>query len=134
MSSRRASSASWAAIFSAQSSKSAKPLSRRCTCRYSSQKQRLVTRSRKARSWLTIRAAAREAASSSSSVSMARMSRWLVGSSSRRTSASSAKARASAARRISPPDSPWVGLGGVEAEVVQASPRPGRSCAPPAVA
>ena len=47
-----------------------------------------------------------------SSVSMATMSRWLVGSSSRIRSGSSAKASASAARRISPPDRPWVDLAG----------------------
>ena len=106
--SRRRVSAWSAAILSAQGSKWAKPLSRRKILRSSSQKQRLVVRSRKARSWLTMRAAARLARNSASRVSMAKMSRWLVGSSSSSTSGFSAKARASAARRPSPPERPWV--------------------------
>ena len=64
---------------------------------------------------------------------MARMSRWLVGSSSSSRSGSSAKARARAARRISPPDRPARGLGRIEAEGLPAPPRPVQGSAPPAV-
>ena len=60
--------------------------------------------SRKRRSWLIITMAEREALSAASRPSMATTSRWLVGSSSRRMSGSGASTRASAARRVSPPD------------------------------
>ena len=54
-------------------------------------------------------------------VSMAKMSRWLVGSSSSSTSGCSAKARARAARRASPPESPAVGRAGSRPKVCSAA-------------
>ena len=131
--SRRSSSASAAVIFSAQASNLAKPSSIRRTRRPSSQNEVLVTRSRNARSWLTISMAARLRVRRASIASMATMSRWLVGSSSRRTSGASAKARARAARRVSPPERPTVERAGSISNAINDA---SASCgaAPPATA
>ena len=75
LSSRRAVSASACRILSDHSSKAAKPWSSRRTRRPANQKQVPVSRSRNARSWLTVRTAARDWRSRCSSASMARMSR-----------------------------------------------------------
>jgi hypothetical protein len=112
---------------SRHASNSAKPRSSWRISPRSSQSVRRVSARRKARSWLTITAAARDAATWPSSHSIASMSRWLVGSSSSITSGSSASSRASAARRRSPPDAACRIERGVELQAVEAPCRPGRS-------
>ncbi len=89
---------------SRQSSKASKPRSSRRTVPRSTQSNPLVSRRRKARSWLISTSDCRAPSSRSSSQSIIWMSRWLVGSSSSHRSASCAISRASAARRRSPPE------------------------------
>ncbi len=114
-----ASSACWASIFSAQSSKAAKPWSRRLHLAVLQPEAALGDPFQEGAVVADDQGGGAAAAISASSASMARMSRWLVGSSSRMTSGSSAKARGQrraaglAARQALRP------LGRVEAERLQ---------------